>query len=1010
MIPSLNNLFPKGIVILFLLFHCGLSYSQEKCGTDAYELIHKNDLSHSENDDQFENWLKEKILEKKTKKAFSTKVDEVLIIPIVVHVIHQGEALGSESNIPDKQVITQIDILNKDFRRLNEDASSTPTEFLPVAADVRIEFILAKRDPEGLPTNGIVRHQGELSEYGLGTDRELKYQSYWPAEDYLNVWVTTLSNPFLGYAQFPTSNLPGLETDQKISRFTDGIVIDYRYMGEGHNAIPFSRGRTATHEIGHFLGLKHIWGSGCTTDDYCDDTPNKSGSTQGCPAAGSVETCESIDMFQNYLDLADDECMNLFTICQGQRMRTILENSPRRKSLLTSKALVEPIIASNDLGIKQVLSPLSGDCRQLVSPQIEVRNYGTNTVTNFKIDLHIDGNLAESIVRNTMITELSTSVVSFSEIDISSLSSPNFEFIITETNNVTDGNIENNIKSIQVSFAKEQPIPYFQNFESNLLDWQLRNSVGSSSAWIQGRAPYLQIENQGAVLPYYQNSSDRFGELDILASPVFDLSSLASADISFKYAYAAIDDNTTDVLTVAISTDCGNTFPEENYIYQRFSPLLSSAGFSSISFVPEGPDDWKEIEINISEFAGNENVVIGFIGHNGGGNNLYLDDFSITSENKLDYDLAIRSVDQISPVSCDGDVFPSVEIKNQGINSVNSFELKYVIDGSTNSISFNDLNILPGKSYTARPSINNISSGSHQIQFSTEFPNGQTDENQENDSKTVFFQINKSEVESPLKLDFENFDTEQDWTLVNPNNEHNWQLTQAPMANEENHALLFDGFNIPDLGIENWLVSPVLDLTESNEASLAFKVSYASISGRNDRLKVLVSLNCGRTFNEVVFNKAGEDLAVTQQNTEWIPSGIDHWKTEIIDLSEYTIWSEVRVAFVVTNQNGNNIYLDDIEFFNANNPNNTLDINDENLRVYPNPLESILNLKFDLEEKTDLEIRILDMMGKVVHQSSHPNTLNQTFIIENISVPNGIYMVHVNGENINLSRRVLVWN
>lgn len=1006
----MTNLFPKSIVIVFLLFNCELSFSQEKCGTDAYELNRKNKLTQLESDDQFENWLKEKIVEKKIKKVFSTKSDEILTIPIVVHIIHQGEALGSQSNIPVEQVLSQIDILNKDFRRLNEDASNTPSEFLSVAADVRIEFVLAKRDPEGLPTTAIVRQPGELSEYGFSTDRELKTQSYWPAEDYLNLWVTTLSNPLLGYAQFPTSNLPGLDKDQKISRFTDGIVVDYRYFGENNNAIPFSRGRTATHEIGHFLGLKHIWGSGCTTDDFCDDTPNKSGSTQGCPVAGSIESCESIDMFQNYLDLADDECMNLFTICQGQRMRAILENSPRRKSLLTSKALDEPIISANDLGIKQILSPFSGDCRQLVNPQIEVRNYGTNTVTNFKIDLYLDQNLVESITRNTIISELSTSVVSFSEIDISMLDAPVIEFTISETNNLPDSNSENNTKSVQVFFAAEQSIPYVQNFESSITDWQLRNSVGASSSWVQGQAPYEQIENQGVILTYFQNTSDRFGELDILSSPVFDLSSLASADISFKYAYAAMEENVYDVFTVGVSTDCGNTFPEENYIYQRFSPLLSTAGFSEIPFIPEGPDDWKEIEINISEFAGNENIVFGFIGHNGGGNNLFLDDFSITSENKLDYDIAIKSVDQISPVSCSGDVFPSIEIKNQGTVSINSFELKYVLDGISNTVSFNDLNILPGKSYVARPSINNISSGTHQIQFSTEFPNGQIDENQSNDSHTVFFQINISEEESPLKQDFENFETDQAWSLVNPNNEHNWQVIETSRSDEDNQALLVDGFNITDLGVENWLVSPVLDLTESTEASLAFKVSYASVSGRNDRLKVLVSLNCGRTFNQIAFNKAGEDLAVTQQTTEWIPRGADHWKSEIVDLSEYAIWPEVRVAFVVTNQNGNNIYLDDIEFFNSNNPNNTLDINDEKLRVYPNPLESLLNLKFDLTEKTDLKIRIIDMMGKVVHQSSHPNALNQTFLIENISVPNGIYLIHVNGENINLSRRLLVWN
>ena len=190
---------------------------------------------------------------------------------------------------------------------------------------------------------------------------------------------------------------------------------------------------------------------------------------------------------------------------------------------------------------------------------------------------------------------------------------------------------------------------------------------------------------------------------------------------------------------------------------------------------------------------------------------------------------------------------------------------------------------------------------------------------------------------------------------------------------------------------------------------MAFKVSYANVQGRNDRLKVLVSLNCGRSYEHVVYDKKGADLAVTQQSEEWTPTEAKDWKTETIDLSDYADWNQVRVAFVVDNQNGNNLYLDDIAFFTSAVP-NLLNIENENLRIYPSPAKSTLNLKFDLTTKSDLDVRILDLMGKVVNTMSYPNTLNQTYQINNLNVENGIYLIQVTGPGIEFSRRVLIWN
>lgn len=315
------------------------SYAQDKCGTMQFN---ETPMGHNEieSKNQFEDWLKARMNKKQSfGKQFDTQSETVYQIPVVIHVIHNGESYGTGSNILDEQIISQIDSLNKDFRRLNADQSNTPAQFVGDAADVKIEFVLAKRDAEGLPTTGIVRAQGNQSSYTINEANQLAANSYWPAEEYFNIWVADLSNGLLGFAKFPVSNLAGMDDSPNLNRLTDGVYVDYEYFGIGFGAEEFSKGRTLTHEVGHWIGLRHIWGDGgCGVDDFCDDTPEQSGSTSSSSTCGDLagkDTCGSglPDMFQNYMDYTSDVCMNLFTTCQGDRMRTVIENSPRRKYL-----------------------------------------------------------------------------------------------------------------------------------------------------------------------------------------------------------------------------------------------------------------------------------------------------------------------------------------------------------------------------------------------------------------------------------------------------------------------------------------------------------------------------------------------------------------------------------------------------------------------------------------------------------------------------------------------------
>ncbi|MEZ4825430.1 MAG: M43 family zinc metalloprotease [Bacteroidia bacterium] len=239
----------------------------------------------------------------------------VITIPTVVHVVYRT----SSQNVSTAQIQSQIDVLNADFR--------TKSTSWPVGADAEIEFCLASVDPNGNPTSGITRTATNKRSFSYSNDG-VKFNSMgghdaWPASDYLNLWVCDLGSGLLGYAQFPGGN-PA----------TDGVVIDYAYFGTiGTATQPFHLGRTATHEVGHWLNLRHIWGDGgCSVDDFVSDTPVSDAPNYGCPN-GHI-SCSTLDMIENYMDYTDDACMDIFTAGQKARMQAALAGP--RSSLATS--------------------------------------------------------------------------------------------------------------------------------------------------------------------------------------------------------------------------------------------------------------------------------------------------------------------------------------------------------------------------------------------------------------------------------------------------------------------------------------------------------------------------------------------------------------------------------------------------------------------------------------------------------------------------------------------------
>ncbi len=320
----------KVLLILFIPFLNFYAQDIHRCGTDyVVQKALQNNPDARKNIEELEAFTQQWIAEHANEKS-----DKALLItiPVVVHIVYNTAA----ENLSDARIQSQIDVLNQDFRRLNADASNTPSAFQSVAADVEIEFCLANVDPNGQPTTGITRTSTSVTSFDINTDN-IKFTSQggkdaWPSNKYLNIWVGDISGGILGYAT-PPGTFPANQ---------DGVVINYKYFGTSAYGAqsPYNKGRTATHEVGHWLNLKHIWGddgTSCSGTDNVSDTPNQAGENYGCPTYPKTDACSPSApgvMFMNYMDYVDDACMNLFTAGQKARMHAAINGY--RSSLFNS--------------------------------------------------------------------------------------------------------------------------------------------------------------------------------------------------------------------------------------------------------------------------------------------------------------------------------------------------------------------------------------------------------------------------------------------------------------------------------------------------------------------------------------------------------------------------------------------------------------------------------------------------------------------------------------------------
>ncbi len=364
-------------------------------------------------------------------------VSGIIEIPVVVHVIYHSNI----ENISDEQIKSQIDVLNEDYAAINSTILDIPSiAWKNIVTDSKIRFRLAQQDPNGNFSTGVTRTYTINSSF-LYNDSSIFLDAYggksaWPDSSYLNIWVCTIENNVLGFAALPGT-----------ANFRDGIVINNIAFGrKGIVKKPYNFGRTSTHEIGHWLSMRHIWGDdngACTVDDAILDTPNQGDSHFRCPVFPDVDNCTTVSpgvMYMNYMDYTDDKCMMFFTPGQSNKMYSTLKLD--RGSISSSIGAIELNTISKELSIDSILSPVTSVADRCFIPSIKLKNIGNIPISNIPILYSINGGIQKDYLFTDTIKPHTTIVLPLPTIS-GELGDNIFEVKI----NINDSNNVNNYYS-----------------------------------------------------------------------------------------------------------------------------------------------------------------------------------------------------------------------------------------------------------------------------------------------------------------------------------------------------------------------------------------------------------------------------------------------------------------------------------------------------------------------------------------------------------------------------------
>ncbi len=564
-----------------------------------------------------------------------------ITIPTVVHVVWRVAA----ENISDAQILSQIDVMNEDYGRTNADASQTPSQWTSISVNTGVQFCLAVRDPNGNATTGIVRRQTTSTSFS--TNDAVKYTSQggddaWDRNSYLNVWVCNLGGGLLGYGTFPGGPAA-----------VDGTVMLYSAFGRTGNVVaPYDLGRTATHEIGHWFSLYHIWGDdggACSGSDQVADTPNQADATTTCPGFPLTDGCTATSpgvMFMNYMDYSYDNCLNMFTNGQKTRIQSTMNGA--RVSILSSQGCVPVSTLTRDAGVSAVVSPTGSACTATITPVLTIKNFATVALTSCTVNYKIDAGAPVTQAWTGSLASGATANVTFPTVTATG-GAHTLKGYTTNPNAGTDMLASNDTTTATFTIgATGLSLPFAYGFEPTTFpptNWTL-NNPDASTTWVRTTAAF----RTGTASAYMHNATyNANNQLDDLNLPGLNLSGSNTALLTFQVAYRLWTNptstpNFSDTLRLFISTDCGNTWTQ---IYNKYGTNLvttAAPSYQASEFVPTSAQ-WRMESVDLTPYISSSNAMIRFRNITDYENNMYIDDINITSTTDMNRILADNSLE-----------------------------------------------------------------------------------------------------------------------------------------------------------------------------------------------------------------------------------------------------------------------------------------------------------------------------------------------------------------------------
>ncbi|HEX7847897.1 MAG TPA: choice-of-anchor J domain-containing protein, partial [Chitinophagaceae bacterium] len=765
--------------------------SGERCGTmkwleEAYRMYPDYRAQYDANQRRMGEYIAQRQREQQSNP--NARTTATIVIPVVFHVVMNA---AGQNAITDAKVLAQLDTLNHDFGGTNGDSTNIPAAFQAVRGHSNIQFCLAQRTPNDLPTTGIVRVTSSTLSNGNPGGDPVKSTAQggsdsWDPTKYLNIWLCNFTDPdLLGYATFP----PGTAQGAGIPLAQQGVAVLAQTV-PGGTAAPYNKGRTLTHEAGHYFWLIHINGDTNCGNDFpgttsLDDTPQQAALTGGCPSGIIASGCASSPtppgkMYQNFMDYTDDACMTMFTIGQGTRAESAI--NLYRPGLLTSNGCVPPPpAAGNDARISAIINPANASstgCASVI-PSVTITNTGSNTLTSATINVRLNGGAPISSAWTGSLAQGASANVTLASLPVI-LGSNTLKIHTTLPNGLTDANPANDTTTVTFTRIAQSTLPVLNTFETALAPpgWSINNPSGNPLQWFRFNPAGGSAGGSvwAAVCDNYNNpTQDQFSDI---ISPVISTTGLLANDsilVTFDLAHKFYPEvGVEDSLKVLVSTNCGNTWTT---IWERGDPQLATAGSTDLLYNPPAAADWRNLKASIgNNIFGAGAIQVAIRNVNGFGNTMWLDNINVIMKPRKD--MEALTINRPNVTECGSSFVPSLTVRNNGGETVTAFKTGYILDNGAPFIQSHNIILAAagGTTTITFPSLT-ITPGNHTIRMFTAEPltvSVGPDGTPANDTLSRTFTV--PAVVANLVEGFEGSTfVPAGWFLINPNNDLTWE-------------------------------------------------------------------------------------------------------------------------------------------------------------------------------------------------------------------------------------------